>query len=184
MRNFLFGVVVTLVVLALGSIALALLGFFPTHADTKPSSTERRLAMSALDASVERHAPRDTNPLPQTPENLIDGMKIYTMNCAGCHGGLDRKAADFGASFYPPAPQLILHPMDDPDWQVFYTIRTGVRYTAMPAWGRTMTDQDMWKVTAFLTQLEKLPPPVQEFWKKSVVPDTAEPTETKAPATK
>jgi mono/diheme cytochrome c family protein len=167
MRNFLLGVIVTLLLLAFGSLSLALLGLFPTQADSSPGALEQRIAMNALDASMERRAPRDANPLPQTPEALIDGLKIYTMNCATCHGGLDRKPSGLGASFYPPAPQLIQHPLDDPDWHVFYAIRTGVRYTGMPAWGKTMSTQDMWKVTAFLTQLEKLPPQVQEFWKNS-----------------
>jgi mono/diheme cytochrome c family protein len=169
MRNFVLGVIVALVLIGLGGISLALLGLVPTQADKSPSSVERRLASNALDASMERHAPRDSNPLPQTPEILIDGMKIYTMNCAGCHGGLDRKQADFGLSFYPPAPQLVLNPIDDPDWHVYYAIRTGIRYTGMPAWGKTMNEQDMWKVTAFLTQIEKLPPAVQEFWKNTTV---------------
>ena len=167
MRSFILGVIVTLLLLAFGSLSLALLGLFPTHADATPSALEQRVAMNALDASMERRAPRDSNPLPQTPENLIDGMKIYTMNCANCHGGLDRKASALGTSFYPPAPQLILHPLDDPDWHVYYAVRTGVRYTGMPAWGKTMSQQDMWKVTAFLTQLEKLPQQAQEFWKNS-----------------
>jgi mono/diheme cytochrome c family protein len=178
MRNFLLGIVVTLILIAFGSVSLALLGLFPSHADASPTALERRIAMNALDASMERRAPRDSNPLPQAPETLIDGMKIYTMNCAGCHGGLDRKASDFGASFYPPAPQLIQHPLDDPDWHVFYAIRTGVRYTGMPAWGKTMSVQDMWKVTAFLTQIEKLPPQAQEFWRTST--GTEPPTPDKA----
>ena len=168
MRNFVLGVIMAVLVLGLGGITLALLGLFPTQADKTPSSLEKRIAMNALDASMERHAPRDSNPLPQTPENLIDGMKIYTMNCANCHGGLDRKESGLGASFYPSAPQLILNPIDDPDWHVYYAIRTGVRYTAMPAWGKTMAETDMWKVTAFLTQIEKLPPAVQEYWKNSI----------------
>jgi mono/diheme cytochrome c family protein len=170
MRNFVLGVIVALLALGLGGISLALLGLFPTQADKTPPSFERRIAMNALDASMERHAPRDSSPLPQTPENLIDGMKIYTMNCAVCHGGLDRKPAAFGLSFYPPAPQLVLYPIDDPDWHVYYAVRTGIRYTGMPAWGKTMAETDMWKVTAFLTQIEKLPPPVQEYWKTASAP--------------
>ena len=66
-----------------------------------------------MDASMERRAPHDNNPVPATDANLIDGMKIYTMNCASCHGGLDKKPNPFGANFYPPVPQLILDPPDD-----------------------------------------------------------------------
>ena len=130
MRNFILGVVATLLVLVLGGLATAMLGLLPTTADATPPRIERRIAMSAVDASMERRAPQLTNPVPPTDDNLIDGMKIYTMNCAGCHGGLDKKPNSFGQSFYPPVPQLILHPMDDPEWHIYYATRTGIRYTA------------------------------------------------------
>ncbi|MGD0599394.1 MAG: cytochrome c [Terriglobales bacterium] len=167
MRNFILGIVITVLVLLIGGLGLALLGFLPTRANVAPPEMERHIAMSALDNSVERHAPRLNSPVPPTDENLIGGMKIYTMNCAGCHGGLDRKPVPFGQSFYPPAPNLILHPPDDAEWHVFYVIRTGVRYTGMAAWDKTLSETDMWKVTAFLSRVDKLPPAVQDYWKKS-----------------
>lgn len=167
MRKFFFGVVFTLVVLAVGGVGVALLGFMPTHANTAPPRLERQIAMTALDASMERHAPRLNNPVPPTDENLIDGLKIYAMNCAQCHGGLDRQPSVIGKSLYPPAPSLILYPLDDPEWHVYYAIRTGIRYTGMPAWDKALAEPDMWKVTAFLTRVEKLPPAVQDYWKKS-----------------
>ncbi|MGA2359225.1 MAG: c-type cytochrome [Terriglobales bacterium] len=167
MRNFILGIVITILVLLIGGLGLALLGFLPTRANSAPPEMERHIAMSALDNAVERHAPRLNNPVPPTDENLIAGLKIYTMNCAGCHGGLDRKPVPFGESFYPRAPNLILDPLDDPEWHVFYMIHNGVRYTGMAAWDRTLSEPDIWKVTAFLTRVEKLPPAVQDFWKKS-----------------
>jgi mono/diheme cytochrome c family protein len=168
MRNFVLGVIVTILTLLILGVGAALLGFLPTRANKTPPRLERQFASCALDASMDRHAPRVDNPLPPTDENLIDGMKIYTMNCANCHGGLDQKPVRFGRSFYPPAPNLILHPPDDPEWHVYYTVRTGVRYTGMPAWEKNLSDNDIWKVTAFLTRIEKLPPPVQDYWKKAI----------------
>jgi mono/diheme cytochrome c family protein len=167
MRNFILGIVVTILVLLIGGLGVALLGYLPTRANSDPPEMESHLAMSALDSSVERHAPRLNNPVAPTDENLIDGLKIYTMNCAGCHGGVDRQPSPFGKSFYPPAPSLILHPPDDAEWHVFYVIRTGVRYSGMSAWDKTLSEPDMWKVTAFLTRVDKLPPAVQDYWKKS-----------------
>jgi mono/diheme cytochrome c family protein len=167
MGKFIIGVIVTLLVLILGGLGFAMLGFFPTNANVEPPHIERHLANGAVDASMERHAPRVSNPLSPTDQNLIDGMKIYTMNCANCHGGLDRKPLTLGSSFYPPAPNLVSDPPDDPEWHIFYTIRTGVRYTGMPAWDKTLSEQDMWKVTSLLSHLEKLPPAVQEYWKTS-----------------
>jgi mono/diheme cytochrome c family protein len=167
MRNFILGIVLAVAVLLIGGAGLALLGFLPTRANAPPPDWERHLAMSALDNSVERHARHANNPVPPTDDNLIDGLKIYTMNCAGCHGGIDRKPVDLGKSLYPPAPNLIQDPPDDPEWHIFYVIHNGVRYTGMPAWDKTLSEADMWKVTGFLTRMEKLPPAVQEFWKKA-----------------
>src|SRR5882672_6281851 len=166
MRFLLGGVVVVLILLIVG-VGLALLGFFPNTANSTPPHWEQQIATAALDASIERRAPRVNNPIPPTDENLIDGLKIYTMNCALCHGGLDRQPSVLGKSFYPPAPSLILYPIDDPEWRIFYAVRTGIRYTGMPAWEKVLSESDTWKVTAFLTRVEKLSPAVQDFWKKS-----------------
>jgi mono/diheme cytochrome c family protein len=163
--KFILGFIVALLVLILGGLGLATLGFIPTPANVAPPRWERHLANGAVDASMERHAPRVINPLSPTDQNLEDAMKLYTMNCAVCHGAFDRKPAALANSFYPPAPNLISDPPDDPEWHIFYTIRTGVRYTGMPAWDKTLSEQDIWKITSLLSHLEKLPPAVQDYWK-------------------
>ncbi len=167
MGKFTLGVIVTILVLILGALGFATLGFLPTKANVPPPHFERHLAMSAVDASMDRHAPHTANPLTPTDQNLEDGMKLYTMNCALCHGGLDRKPSTLATSFYPPPPNLISDPPDDPEWHTFYVVRTGIRYTGMPAWDKTLTEPDMWKITMLLSHLDKLPPTVQEYWKTS-----------------
>jgi thiosulfate dehydrogenase len=167
MRNLILGVVLALVILVVGGLVLAEFGLMPTNADATPPRLERRIAMTAMDASMERHAPRINNPVPPTDDNLIDGMKIYTMNCAVCHGTLDNKPSLLEHSLYPPPPQLILDPLDDPEWHIYYAVRTGIRYTGMPSWNKALGDQDMWKVTSFLSRIQKLPPAVQDYWKKA-----------------
>jgi len=165
MRRFLLGVIFTLLILIFGGLGFLLLGYFPTTANVAPPHLEHRLANSAMDASMERYAPRVSSPLTPTDQNLEDAMKLYTMNCALCHGGLDRKPSTLAHSFYPPPPNLISDPPDDPEWHIFYVIRTGTRYTGMPAWDKTLSEQDIWKLTMFLSHMDKLPPAVQEFWK-------------------
>src|SRR6266513_4724171 len=167
MRSFILGILVTVVVALVAGIVVAQFGLMPTNADATPPAFETRIAANALDASMDRHAPRVSNPLPASDQNLIDGMQIYSMNCAVCHGTLDYKPSLLEHSMYPPPPQIILDPLDDPEWHIYYAIRTGVRYTGMPAWSHALSDQDMWKVTAFLSRVKKLPPAVQEYWKKT-----------------
>jgi mono/diheme cytochrome c family protein len=167
MRGFILGVIVTVVLLFVATLLIAQFGLFPTRADTTPPAFERRIAMSAMDSSMERHAQRLTDPVPATDENLIEGAKLYTMNCSSCHGTLDYKPSLLEHSMYPPPPQLLLDPVDDPEWHTYFAIRTGVRYTGMPAWSKALSDQDIWNVTAFLSHVEDLPPAVQDHWKKA-----------------
>ena len=114
MGKFILGVIVTVLVLILGGLGIAMLGFIPTTANVAPSHLELHLANTAMDASMERHAPHVANPLTPSDQNLIDGMKLYTMNCALCHGTLDRKPAALAKNFYPPAPNLISDPPTTP----------------------------------------------------------------------
>jgi mono/diheme cytochrome c family protein len=167
MRNFLLGIVVTVLAAVVVAAIVVTFGLFPTKADSTPPAIERRIATAALDSSMERHAQRLTNPVPATDDNLIDGMKIYTMNCSLCHGTLDNKPSSLEKSFYPAPPQLILDPLDDPEWHIYFAVTTGVRYTGMPAWRHALSDQDIWKVVGFLSRIQKLPPKAQEYWKNA-----------------
>jgi mono/diheme cytochrome c family protein len=58
--------------------------------------------------------------------------------------------------------------MHDPEWHIFYVTKHGIRNTGMPAWKNLMSDTDIWKVTGFLSRINKLPPAVQEEWNKSL----------------
>lgn len=167
MRNFLLGGIAALLALLFIVFCVTAIGLFPTNADSLPNNVERRIATYALNASMERHARRITNPLAVTNDDLISGMKLYTMNCAQCHGSLDLKPSSLQDSMYPPPPQLLLRPVYRPEWRTFYLISTGIRYTAMPAWSHTLEDKDIWRITAFLSQFRHLPPPVQQYWEES-----------------
>ncbi|MFZ0758774.1 MAG: hypothetical protein WAM69_02390, partial [Candidatus Sulfotelmatobacter sp.] len=78
MGKFILGVIVTLLVLILGGLGFAMLGFCPTTANVAPPRFEHHIANAAVDASMERHAPHVTDPLPPSDQNFEDGMKLYT----------------------------------------------------------------------------------------------------------
>ena len=68
--------------------------------------------------------------------------------------------------FYPRVPQLGLEPTSKPDWQVFWIIQHGVRYTGMAGNGSLMPGENIWKIATFLTHLHDLPPDVNEEWRR------------------
>jgi mono/diheme cytochrome c family protein len=161
MRSFILGVIVVIVVVVVGGLLFALTGFVNTNSDQSPGPVETWLASHAMDASMEKHAPHMQSPIPATDANLIDGMKFYTMNCALCHGTVTKQPSDVGRALYPPAPQLILQPLDDPEWHIVYAVKHGVRWTGMPAWGKVATDEYIWKTSMFLSRVNQLPPAVK-----------------------
>jgi mono/diheme cytochrome c family protein len=112
---------------------------------------------------------RRTQKIPSKPTdaNLQEGMKLYVTYCAQCHGDPATPASALGRAEYPPAPQFISHPADMPENQNFYIIGHGVRLTAMPGWEGVLNQDQIWKVTTFLSHMDKLPSSVEEAWKAS-----------------
>jgi len=166
MANFIRGIIVGAIVVAAGIYGYARLGLFDLRADQEPSAWEERLAGTAMDESTERHAPQQKNPLPATAEHLLAGARLYRDKCSDCHGSPVNPNSDYGRSFYPRVPQFMKQAPDMPDHENFYLIKHGVRWTAMPAWGKIMTDSEVWQVVLVLNHFEKLPPEVLEELKK------------------
>lgn len=160
MKNFVQGIVFALIVLGIGGWLYYRLGFADLRAKAPPSWFESEISVTALRASAARHAPAGNNPIHATEANLLNGARLYRDKCADCHGRPDNPVSDYGASFYPPAPQFMkVHPYL-PDRENFYIIKNGVRRTAMPAWGNIMADSEIWEVALFLGHLDNLPPAV------------------------
>ena len=39
---------------------------------------------------------------------------------------------------------------DDPDGNLFYVIKYGIRFTGMPGWDGVLSDDDIWKTVTFI----------------------------------
>ena len=162
MRKFTIGVFFTLAVSILGGLAAVWLGLIDTTTSGRPGRIETYVASRALDAAVGRRAANLKNPLAENDGELIGGMQVYAMNCSSCHGALDKAPSALGRSFYPPAPQLVIRPLDDRDSHIYFIVKHGIRWTGMPSWDDILSDPDIWRVSMFLGRVANLPPAVQE----------------------
>ncbi len=86
MRNFVVGILFTLIALIVGGWWCVKQGYVNFAADQKPSYAEEKVAMAAVDASMDRRAGDAKNPITPTGENIAAGAKIYLDHCGGCHG--------------------------------------------------------------------------------------------------
>jgi len=158
MRPFFWGVFLTIVVILAATYLVLKRGYMSFAADQQPWPLENHIAMSASDASIERHAPAMQNPLQASDETLVAAAKLYRDNCAGCHGSPQVPDSELGRAFSPPAPQFMTDPADMPDNENFYIIQHGIRWTGMPGWRAKFTDNQIWQLVTFLKHIDKLPP--------------------------
>ena len=167
MRAFIAGVVLCLIVCILAFLVIAYLGLVPTKATSEPPPWETAVMERAFDASIARHAPKVENPVAPDDSALLAGMELYRNDCAGCHGDSNRRS-DWGAhGFYPRAPQFAFERPDKPDWQMFWIVKEGIRYTGMGAWGGILPDKKIWQAVTFMSHLDSLPPAVAAQWRET-----------------
>jgi len=165
MRQFACGFLLGLLLTPFAGLIACWLGWLPVSATSNPPHWELFLARRAFGASIVRQAPRLQNPFPPTSANLKSGLKLYRDNCSGCHGDAGRPSLWGTSDFYPRVPQFDSDPPLEPDWQMFWIVKHGVRYTGMGAWEGLTPDDNIWKAVGFLSHLKNLPPDVAAEWR-------------------
>jgi copper transport protein len=91
------------------------------------------------------------NPIVPTPEALEIGGRIYLQHCAVCHGtdGSGKGPAAATLSI-PPADFRVHMAAGHTDGELFRWVSNGVTGTAMPAFRRTLSEEERWYVIAYI----------------------------------
>ncbi len=155
----------TLFGLACGYLVIAE-GLVPARGDVAPDKFETWAAHTALHAVLRREA-TDVSPLKTDDTTLMAGAKVYAANCSGCHGAPANPTPDFAKGFNP-GPTLFGNGddvTDDPEAAIYWKVKHGIKFTGMPAFSPTLTEKEMWEVTTFLKNQDKLPVKVAALWK-------------------
>lgn len=185
MGKFIAGIIFTVVVLAVGTWVYMRFGYLNLAADAPVPAVERFYVRGMVDAWADRNAPGGNNPVQATDANMLEGVRLYKANCSVCHGSPEMPLSGVGRGLYPKAPQFLRHSPDDmEDRMIFHITKRGISRTGMPSWGEILNDQQIWQVTAFLKNMEKLPPAVDAEWKKPQTGPTPMPGSAEAGAQK
>lgn len=148
--------------LAIPVIAMLYLAFGkpPVAADDKPFPLEDRIVEIPLKARIHREMPGNP-PIPASEENLNAGASIYEDKCEVCHGTADSPSST-GATMFPRAPQLwakhksgAVGVSDDPVGETYWKVANGIRLTGMPAYGKALSDNQIWEVSLLLSMADK-----------------------------
>lgn len=167
LRGFFLGILFTVVAAAAAGYGMIRTGVLPANADERPPRFEEWAAKTSLHATMRRSAPKATNPLPASDQNLLGGIKLYAQNCAVCHGGSGAHATNIAKGLYQNPPQLAKDGVeDDPDGVILWKISHGLRWTGMPAYGKSLNQTQLWQLTLFLKNMDHLPPAAQKAWRQ------------------
>jgi len=162
MKRFILGFLAGALVLLLSVFAYLRLGLADVAADTPIPAWKASRMLSSVHASIRRTVPHDLkSPLQSSDEVLIAGGKLYLNDCVGCHGAPDKPPSDFGATFYPPAPQLARDGTTYSEPEIYWVAKHGIRRTGMSEQGSSYSDEHLWQLAAFISHITSLPPQVR-----------------------
>ena len=115
-------------------------------------------------ARIAKEAPKDA-PVPSTEPNLVAGAKIYQEYCAVCHGTPGEPRTAIAVGMFPPPPGLFEGKgvTDDPVGQTYWKAANGIRLTGMPAFGGSLSDEQLWQVSQLLANAGQLPQSVKDL---------------------
>jgi mono/diheme cytochrome c family protein len=143
------------VVLALAVAAFAALFTWGglTHRRSFPFETGLGNASVALSARL--HAGNARNPVAETPSSLNIGQTAYRA-CVQCHGAAGDGRADLGLAVYPPASNLLATNVRQmTDVQLFWIIKNGLSFTAMPSYADQYRDDAIWSTVNYIRALQQ-----------------------------
>jgi putative heme-binding domain-containing protein len=108
----------------------------------------KRLFVIALVSVAATAARAQTNPYTNNAAAVDEGRGLYNSTCTGCHGA-NGVAGEIGPGLAIPGRSYAR----TSDAQVFDAIKNGIASTVMPAHGGKLTDDQIWKITAYVKGL-------------------------------
>ncbi len=148
-----------LVIIIIGS------GAYNIAATEKHWGVTEKVIAWVRDSSIEARS-RDLKVPPLDDENLLlQGAEHYQAMCTICHLAPGVNPTELSIGLYPQAP--LFHqrePINDQEKKMdrakayFWVIKNGLKMTAMPAWGLSHDDEDIWGMVAFALKMSNMTP--------------------------
>lgn len=158
MKQIALNIVITLAVFTAGSALFVWSGVYDVAADRPHMKFTHALLETLRDRSIEVHARNiEAPPNLDDPARIAEGAEHYAAMCADCHLAPGIVETEIRSGLYPQSPDLVEHGIHDPA-SAFWVIKHGIKATAMPAWGKTHSDEDIWNLVAFVRGLPRMSP--------------------------
>ena len=128
-------------------------------AKTEPHALEVLMARQIRHLAIPIEKRNAQNPIPLSPDVIKESLAHFADHCALCHANDGSGQTPIGKNVNPKALDLRLPDIQSmSDGEIFWVIRNGIRFTAMPAWGEgdPAQDKESWKLVHFIRHLSQL----------------------------
>jgi mono/diheme cytochrome c family protein len=150
-------VVGTLGAMAIGGVVFIGSGIYNIGADDHHTKIVLAIIEQLRERSIAVRARATDVPNLDDPTRIVAGAKHYAALCVGCHLAPGVTKSDIRPGLYPHPPNLAQEDTRDAQ-RAFWTVKHGIKMSAMPAWGKTLDDAAIWDVVAFVRQMPAMTP--------------------------
>jgi mono/diheme cytochrome c family protein len=153
------GILAALLLVAVIALALTLRHGFSAH--DEPTRAEASVARTMRHWAVPSDLRDRKNPIPLTPDVLVEARTHFADHCAVCHGNDGKGQSGMGKQMYPKAPDMTLPATQRlSDGELFAIIENGVRLTGMPSFGdgTAASAAGSWSLVHWIRHLPRITP--------------------------
>ncbi len=187
MKAFVWGLIFGLIIIPVAVYEYFSTGSAPVAASSEEMPFEKMLASKALHARMAKEMPKSV-PIQWNESNLTAGAQIYVQDCAVCHGLPGQELSAIAKGMFPRPPKLTegTGVTDDPPQESYWKIAGGIRLSGMPGFKGSLSEDQLWHVSLFVANANKLPEPAKQVLAAAVTPAPvtpapANPTPAKGP---
>ena len=147
-----WAVIAALCLLCMGAVAFVWSGRYNIAADDHHSAIVLAAMEKLRERSIAYRAAGIEVPDLQDPLKVVEGADRYATLCVGCHLAPGVTSSEIRPGLYPHPPNLAQAKILDAQ-RAFWVIKHGIKMSAMPAWGKTLSDAEIWDLVAFLRKM-------------------------------
>jgi mono/diheme cytochrome c family protein len=151
--RFVLGLLIAAVVLAAGAAGFVYSGVYDIAATDQHTAPVFWLLKTMMRRAVQHHARSIDVPPLDDPALVAQGRALFVANCARCHGAPGVAPEPFALGFRPAPANLANTGIEWKPAQLYWTIKHGMKLTAMPAWEYRLPEHDLWAIVAYVQRL-------------------------------
>jgi cytochrome c553 len=150
-------VAATLALIAIGAVVFIGSGIYNLGADDHHTRIVLAVLTQLRERSIAARSSSIVVPDLEDGSRLAGGAGHYAALCVGCHLAPGVTKSDLRPGLYPHPPNLAQEEVLDAR-KAFWTIKHGIKMSAMPAWGKSLNDEAIWDIVSFVRKMPAMTP--------------------------